>query len=299
MRIVHLSDLHFNPLYDSENIIKTTLFLENALKEGFDHLTISGDIAHNADTQSFEIFRNMLKEYDLLDSKKATITIGNHDIFGGVFTVKDLFGFPERCRMTDYDKSVSVFISHFEELFLDCYFPSKDSIFPFAKILGDKVIIGINTNDIYSRVKNPFASNGKVTNSDYENLLKIFNLESLRNKDKIILGHHHFYKNSFEAKSSNNELWNKIEGYTLKLRGKKKLLKLFKRNNVKLLLHGHSHENKHYNRMGIDIYNSAGSIDNDFTDRIFINKIFMQQNTIDIVEREISVPLKKDPVPIS
>jgi len=286
MKIVHLSDLHLNPVYNHENINKTRAFLKNVAEEGFDHLTIGGDIAHDADEESFMIFRKMLKEFDLLDSKRVSLTIGNHDIFGGVYTVSELLNFPVRCRSTDYEKKVNAFVSYFEELFMDCYFPSEDSIFPFAKFLDESVIIGINTIDKYSRIKNPFASNGKVTQTDFDNLQKIFGLESVKDRKKIILAHHHFYKNNLEAKSSSNELWNKIEGYTLKLRGKKKLLKQFKRNNVSLILHGHSHENKIYQRMGLNIYNSAGSIDNGFKDKYFTNEISFLGNEIRINENE-------------
>ncbi|MBK7979005.1 MAG: metallophosphoesterase [Ignavibacteriae bacterium] len=91
------------------------------------------------------------------------------------------------------------------------------------------------------------------------------NDKRIQDQKKIILSHHHFYKNNFEAKSSNNDIWNKIEGYTLKLRGNKKLLKLFSDNNVDLILHGHSHENKCYSRFGIKIFNAGGSIDNEDT----------------------------------
>lgn len=271
MKILHLTDLHLNQNYFKLNFEKTKQILINASQMGFDHLAITGDIAHNADDQSFALFRSLLKDFNLLDSKKASITIGNHDIFGGVYSVKDLVDFPNRCRVTDYQNKVDRFLNYFEELFVDCYFPSQRNIFPFVKIINEIAFIGINTNDRYSVLQNPFASNGKVDKESYNNLVKIFQLNKISDKDKIILAHHHFYKNNFEAKSSTSQLWDKIEGYTLKLRGKKKLLKLFKKNKVKYILHGHSHENKYYERMGINIYNSAGAIDNEYKNLAVIN----------------------------
>jgi 3',5'-cyclic AMP phosphodiesterase CpdA len=282
MRIVHLSDLHINPFYNESNIKKVDLVLAAAIKMGFDHLVITGDISHDADQKSFELLRTMLHNLNLLDTKKTSITIGNHDIFGGVYTAKDLFNFPEKCRLTNYENRVLEFVSMFEELFVDCIFPSNKTFFPYAKIINDFVLIGINTNDRYSVLKNPFASNGRVANGDFEKLKSIFEIQSVKAKRKIVLAHHHFYKNNFEAKSSTNEIWNMIEGYTMKLRGKKKLLKLFKGNSVGLLLHGHSHENKEYKRMGIPIYNSAGSIDNE-------NETLSILNTIDISKNDIIV----------
>ena len=76
------------------------------------------------------------------------------------------------------------------------------------------------------------------------------------------MAHHHFYKNNCESTSSYSTIWNKIEKYTMKLRGKKKLIKLFSNNNVKLVLHGHSHETKLYTRKGIDFVNAGGCVDN-------------------------------------
>ncbi|MFZ1292453.1 MAG: metallophosphoesterase [Melioribacteraceae bacterium] len=271
MRILHLSDLHLNPNYHKNNIEKTRTALSQAAIDGFDHLIITGDIAHDADEASFKIFRDILKDFNLLDSKKTTVIIGNHDIFGGVYSVKDLINFPERCKKTNYVDQVLRFVNYYEELFVDCIFPDDKSVFPFAKILDESVLIGINTNDLYSVLMNPFASNGKVSKQDYENLKFILSDERIVNRKKIVLSHHHFYKNSFEAKSSSNELWNKIEGYTLKLRGKKKLLKLFKKNNIELILHGHSHENKNYSRLGINLFNAGGSIDNDDDTSIIVN----------------------------
>ena len=285
MRILHLSDLHLNPHYHKVNIDKTKLALSQAIKIGVDHLIVTGDVAHDADEESFLIFQNILKEFNLLDSKKTTFVVGNHDIFGGVYSVKELINFPERCKTTKYEEKVLEFVNYFEELFIDCIFPSQGNIFPFAKIVDDFVLIGINTNDIYSILKNPFSSNGKVSETEFENLKKIFSNPELRQKQKIILSHHHFYKNNYEAKGSGNELWNKIEGYTLKLRGKKKLIKQFVKNDVKIVLHGQSHENRHYKRIGIDFFNSGGSIDND-EPNFYLNFIEINKGNVNIEQNQ-------------
>jgi 3',5'-cyclic AMP phosphodiesterase CpdA len=290
MRLLHLSDLHINPNYHKINIEKTEFVISNAIRSGFDHIIITGDITHDADKQSFLVFRNILKKYNLLDSKKATITIGNHDIFGGVYSVKDLINFPDRCKAVNYEAKVLSFLSYFEELFVDCIFPSSN-IFPFYKIVDDLILVGVNTNDIYSVVKNPLASNGKVAQREFEDLEKIFSMPQVKEKRKIILAHHHFYKNNYGAKSSTNELWNKIEGFTLKLRGKKKLIKLFRKNKVDLVLHGHSHENKHYQRMGIDFFNSAGSIDNSSNSHVI--KCILDINSKDIEIKQEALSLEQ------
>jgi len=47
----------------------------------------------------------------------------------------------------------------------------------------------------------------------------------------------------------------------MKLRRKKRLMKLFVKNNVELVLHGHSHEVKKYSRQGIKFINAGASVD--------------------------------------
>lgn len=262
MKIAHISDLHFSRIFKRHNIRKTKRLLKYCIEQGFDHLVITGDISDNCDEKDFLILRNILSNFNLLDSNKVSITIGNHDIFGGVQTATDIINFPSKCLKTNYDEKVKTFVSYFKELFEGAIFPNPNKEFPYAKIVGDVTILGINSIDLYSRIKNPFASNGKVYSKDFEAIKALLEYDSIKDKRKIIAVHHHFYKNSVEATSSQSHLWNRIEGYTLKLRGKKKLLKLFKENNVDLVLHGHSHELKEYFRKGIRFINAGATIDN-------------------------------------
>lgn len=265
MRIAHLSDIHLNTLFKKTNIGKTKKLLKLALEKGFDHLVVTGDISDNAEEKDFIIFRKILKSFDLLDSSKTTIVIGNHDIFGGVNTALDVVNFPSKCLKVDYNKKVTEFIGYFQELFENCYFPLKDNFFPFAKIIEDTLFVGLNTIDYYSRLKNPFASNGKIYKEQFDSLKGMFMSQELKSKRKIVLSHHHYYRNTEEATSSSS-FWNKIESYTLKLRGKKKIIKLFTENNVDLVLHGHSHEIRDYERKGVRFINAGGSVDNSFTE---------------------------------
>jgi 3',5'-cyclic AMP phosphodiesterase CpdA len=261
MRIAHLSDIHLCATFKKANIGKTKKLIKLALEKGADHFVFTGDISDNSDEKDFLIFRKILESFDLLHREKTTLVIGNHDIFGGVQTAQDILNFPAKCLSTNYDKKVNEFVGYFNELFENCFFPVTNKPFPYAKIIGDVVYIGLNTSDYYSRIKNSFASNGKVHKEQFEGIKKILEMEKFKSKKKIILSHHHFYKNSEEATSS-NLMWTKIESYTLKLRGKKKLLKLFKKNNVELVLHGHSHEMREYERKGIKFLNAGGSVDN-------------------------------------
>lgn len=288
MKLIHLSDLHLHSRIGELNIVKTENLLEKAIEIGFDHLVITGDITHYADKESFLLFRDILKNYNLLNSKLTSMVIGNHDIFGGIYSVKELLGFPENCKLTDYEKKVNEFIEFYNELFIDCFFPSKSLMFPYAKILSNYVLIGLNTNDRYSLLKNPFASNGKLAKSEYNLFLEILKHPDIKEKQKIILTHHYFYKNNFNVKSSTNNMWNRIEGYTLKLRGKKKLIKTFKENNISLVLHGHSHENKFYSRKGVNFLNAGGSVDNE-SENSYLTTIKFTQDNFFIEEIELKV----------
>lgn len=288
MKIAHISDLHFSRSYKSNNIRKTKRLIKYCIEQGFDHLVITGDISDNSDEKDFLILRNILNNFNLLDSGKVSLTIGNHDIFGGVQTANDIVNFPSKCLKINYDQKVKKFVSFFSELFESAVFPNPDKIFPYAKIIGDVAIIGINSIRHYSRIKNPFASNGKIYNDDFESIKAMLEFDSIKVRKKIVAVHHHFYKNSVEATSSQSNLWNRIEGYTLKLRGKKKLLKLFKENKVDLVLHGHSHELKEYERKGIKFVNAGASIDN--TSPTEANVFF-----INILENELTVQLKTLP----
>ena len=262
MKIAHLSDLHLCSKFKQDNIVKTKKLIKYALDQGADHFVITGDISDNAQEKDFLSLRKILETYKLLSSDKTSIIIGNHDIFGGVQTAHDIINFPAKCANTNYKEKVTKFLKYFEELFENAFFASNESPFPYAKILGDVVLFGINSIDKYSKLKNPFAANGHVSKTERKSLKNILSDERFLDKTKIAMLHHHFYKNNVPGKSSENSLWNSIENFTMKLRGKKKLLNIFIENGVGLVLHGHSHEIKEYNRKGIKFLNAGGSVDN-------------------------------------
>ena len=262
MLIAHLSDLHLCDKFKEENLEKTERIIEHAMGKGVDHFVITGDISDNADPKDFNTLRNILAKFNLLSSNKVSVVIGNHDIFGGVRTALDVVNFPSRCRTTDYEQKVKQFVDHFNELFEQTYFPVKDKFFPYAKVIADTVFVGLNSIDRYSKLKNPFASNGKVDKVQREGLKKIFENEEYKLLQKIVLIHHHFYKRGVEATASQNTFWNKIESFTLNLRGKKKLMNQFNELAINMILHGHSHEVKEYYRKELRFLNAGAVIDN-------------------------------------
>jgi len=268
MRIAHISDLHLCGKYKKNNIEKTELLIRHALENGVQHFVITGDISDNADENDFIVFKEILIKYDLLNSDKTTIIIGNHDIFGGPQTAQDVLNFPSKCMLVDYRARVSLFMNHFKELFDNAVFHNEEMSFPFSKEFKEILLIGLNSIDHYSWFKNPFASNGKVSKQQIKALKQLLKTQEFKGKIKIVLIHHHFYKKDMIARSSQSSIWNKIENFTMKLRGKKELLKIFEEYNVKLILHGHSHDMVDYYRKGIRCINAGGSIENESSDEL-------------------------------
>jgi 3',5'-cyclic AMP phosphodiesterase CpdA len=257
MKIIHISDLHIDAVNKPENYKRAAAALEYITGLKADHIVITGDITQNADKESFELARKLFKKFNLLNSKKLSLVIGNHDIFGGVHFAEDIIQYPKQCLQTDYKEKVRVFKQYFTECFEDIYQPAPENIYPYAKEFDDCILFGINTIAKYSIVKNPFASNGEVDKKQYEHLERILSLSSFKNKRKIILSHHHFAP---KENTEQNLLWKRMENQTMKLRKKKKLVNLFAKFGVELVLHGHVHEVQQYERKGITFINSGGSV---------------------------------------
>jgi len=262
MRIAHISDLHLNTKLKRENILKTKKLIQYALDSGAEHFVITGDVSDNADEKDFNILKKLLEDFDLLSSDKTSIVIGNHDIFGGPQTIQEIVHFPQKCLSVNYHRKVALFINCFKELFQNVIQLHEESFFPYAKVFRNILLVGLNSVDEYSRIKNPFASNGHISKIQRHGIKAILAKNEFKDKIKIILTHHHFYPKNVASHSSERTMWNRIENYTMKLRGKKKLLKMFQEHNVKLVMHGHSHEMKEYFREGIRFVNSGGSVDN-------------------------------------
>ncbi|MCX7875411.1 MAG: metallophosphoesterase [Melioribacteraceae bacterium] len=283
MRIAHISDLHLCTLFKEKNYLKLEKALITALKNGVQHFVFSGDITDNANEEDFKNFKSILKKYNIYNSLKATITIGNHDIFGGPQTANDVISFPSKCLKINYIEKVKEFIDHFKELFENTITINNEINFPFLKIVHDNAFLIINSIDEYSRFKNPFASNGKVNKEIRKKIIELSKNKEISDKTKIAVIHHHFYHNYENASSSENNLWNKIENFTMKLKHKKKLINLFNECGVKIVLHGHSHEMKEYIRNGIHFFNSGGAFEGNAI-RMFIINAFKFDLSYEIID---------------
>jgi 3',5'-cyclic AMP phosphodiesterase CpdA len=293
MKIAHISDLHLDKLYKRSNFLKTLRLIEFIADGGFDHLIITGDITENAEASAFELARNILKKHGFLNSRKTSLVIGNHDIYGGVHLAEDVINFPAKCRNTSFSKKVEEFGVYFAETLTGAIRTSLDNPFPFVKEFDDFILIGLNSIAEYSVLKNPIASNGRISGWQLEDVESVLKLRKFPNKRRIVITHHHFCKDPAEE-SHPSSLVQKIERQTMKLRGKKKLLKRFRKLDVSHVLHGHLHETNQYSRRGITFLNAGGSVLNGTHNEFRFNSINISGNEI---TNEVITAIIKDAKP--
>jgi 3',5'-cyclic AMP phosphodiesterase CpdA len=260
MKIAHISDLHFTTFFSNSNFNRIKHLFSYALSLNPDHFVVTGDLTDNADPNDFEILRDLFKSLNILNSDKLTVIIGNHDIFGGIQASEDIINFPQKCSDINYHQKVIEFTNYFEETFRYTTYQDNEYIFPFAKIFDNILITGANSIADYSKLKNPFASNGKINKENLEKIGNIFELYGSEVKFKVFLLHHHFNKTQIQSSRFAAGIWHSLENQTMKLRKKKRIINILKQHKVDLVLHGHIHENKEYFRKGVRFLNGGGSV---------------------------------------
>jgi 3',5'-cyclic AMP phosphodiesterase CpdA len=258
MKVAHFSDLHICALHRKDNIQFTRDTLEYVLKADCDHVVITGDLSHMGSHRDFEILRTIFEDYNLLDPNRLSLTIGNHDIFGGVQLAEDVLEFPQRCKAIHFNQKTREFVEFFRECFDNVHRLDQRHFFPFAKPVKDIVLFGVNSCIEYSLIKNPMASNGHVSKAYRKLLTDLMSLKKYQNKLKIVLIHHHFYRYVMKQTNGDTHWWDRIEHQTMKLYKKKKLQRLFSQHGVHLVLHGHVHEYRQYEHRGVVFLNGAG-----------------------------------------
>ncbi len=258
--IAHIADLHLSGEHKRFTIRRVRALLDAIARRDVEHVVVAGDIAANADPKDFEIARRLFKNAGLLDPRRLTVVIGNHDIYGGVHHAEDILTFPRRCKETQYGKKVKEFRAYFADAFEGCQFATDGKTFPFAKVLGDTALIGVNSVARYSSVKNPVGSNGAVDDLEFQKIGDLLKDSRVRDKRKIVIVHHHFHKMSAGPEGTLESVWGAIERQTMKLRGKSRLFDLFKDHGVTMVLHGHVHLSFSYERKDLRFANAGGSV---------------------------------------
>ncbi|MHC1736668.1 MAG: metallophosphoesterase [Ignavibacteriaceae bacterium] len=293
MRIAHISDIHAGGSQRERKLQYLDNLIFNVYRENPDHLVITGDISDNAKAADLNDLKIILDKYGFYSSKRTSVVIGNHDIFGGVHYAADIIKFPQKCSKTDFFAKVLSFREHLCKLFDNTIMMHSQSVFPYLKIIDNTAFIALNTVDKYYGFRNPFASNGRVGKNQRSSLETLLSLPEVRDKQKVILLHHHLYANNEESKSSESALWNYIEKHTMKLRGKNSLIKLFKKYGVRLILHGHSHEMRAYSRENIEIVNAGGAFESGYGSYFVVD---MLPESLDIRLEKVR-PVKSEAFP--
>lgn len=260
-KIAHITDLHIKKIDVKEHKKRLHELLESIQENQCDHIFITGDIVDNVEEKDFKTVRRIFRKYGILEDSKISVTIGNHDLFGGPTTPDNLFYFPTQCKQTDYKAAVTNFHYQFREAFKSAKLYSGDKVFPYVKIVLDKVaVIGVNSIALWSKIGNPVGSNGAIYDEQYDHIKEILNSEKIKDKFKVVLIHHHFNKIGKTGNSIAHSLWLTFQQRTMRLHNKKRLFKLFKNADVKMVLHGHTHICESYSRRGAFFVNSSGCI---------------------------------------
>jgi DNA repair exonuclease SbcCD nuclease subunit len=294
MKIAHISDLHLNTYYRDSHLKEIRSILKYCNDNAVDHLFITGDLTDNASEVNLNILKKSLTYYGYEKSSKLSVVIGNHDIFGGIQKAEEIFTFPDKCRKTDYNSKIKSFNQVFTNSFEDCIYEGKSNLYPYAKIVGESLVIGINSNTEYSSITNPFASNGEVTIEQFNEITKILNEFGNFVKYKIILIHHHFNKLKNDSGFSSAGLWQNIERQTMRLKKKKRLYTLFKENGIDLILHGHLHTTQHYEKRELKFLNAGGSVKCLDHGKLKINLLTISKDAITTEIKKITIGNNKE-----
>ena len=286
--IAHISDPHLSRLYYREHISSLKLLLRHILDAGCDHLVISGDIVSTADPDDLYLAREIFSKLGFLRSDRLTVVPGNHDIFGGPHRAVDILSFPRHIRTVDYHSHLRLFHEAFAETFGGVARLDDDNLYPFVKTLGPFSLLGLNSIPPWSPWKNPLGTNGSLADSQVSSLLRYAQTSTPQNRIPIAILHHHF--NNLNDESTDSSLWRRVESNTMRMRGRKRLLKLLRTLGVRYVLHGHIHRNEIYERDGIFLANGAGAVCDDPVRFLKYNLIRFENGMTSLTTQHLPIP---------
>lgn len=256
-KIAHISDLHISFSDEDEHGKRLVELLRDIRSRDCQHIFLTGDIVENPEVRDLQYIKEIISYFHLLDSARLSLIPGNHDIFGGPPKGKLFFVYSLMCKELDYDGALNLFCNTYSDTFPDSYNPA----FPFLKILNDNIaVIGINSNARWSLKKNPEGSNGEILKDDLQKIEDILSRDSIKNMYKFVLMHHHFNEPSSDAHYPAHSLWLRVVDRKMRLYSKKKILRLFKKYNVDIIFHGHTHINEIYSIKKKSIINSSAGV---------------------------------------
>lgn len=254
MKIAHISDLHLSAVDEVVAAVEKKIVAIHAA--GVEHLIITGDLTQSGHETEFELFLKLLVRYDFNSFERLTVIPGNHDLFRFFFRnfqlPKDFYGklhkVPKavlqvyKYSKKNYADDLRLFNSTFNGVLDRVIKLNSEDIggFPFIKVLSEQVaLIALESNGLLPHLnKNALCSNGYIDPVSAE---KILSHETLKNKIKIVLMHHHLAPENEVTKRSG-----KWFSETMKLVNRQEMTEIFKKHDVDLVLHGHYHYQEEY-----------------------------------------------------
>lgn len=293
-RIAHLSDPHLSRQYYRDHIKSLKILIRRVIEDGFDHIVISGDIVSTADPDDYYLAREIFAKAGVLDATKLTVVPGNHDIFGGPHRAVDILSFPRHIRSVDHFRHHILFRATFAETFEGTITTGPDSPYPFVKRAGPFALIGLNSIPPWSLRSNLLGSNGFIDDQQLRQLAGLAAGGVWNGLTPVIVMHHHF--NDLIDGAVSNGFWKRVESRTMRLRRRRRLIRTFRENGIKAVLHGHIHRNELYERGGITMLNGAGSVCDDPVRMLKFNVVEVRNGAFAASVRTLDIPYQQSTV---
>ncbi len=293
LNIAHISDLHLDGNEEKYNRLDELLC--DISDHGIDHLVITGDITNAGRDVEYKQAIRLFKKYGYYEHSRLSVIPGNHDLYPFFFrkfprkpewddikgnpklflkNLKEILPKLRQYSQSNYSAECKRFASYFKQSCLTKY--------PYEKNLSsNSALVGIDTNNILptyhldgSRIKlfkntidhirtrshlihslyeysdNPLCCNGDVDLESVETVLK----RQYQKRKTIIVVMHHYLYDKRTVVSEEGEVF----AETMGIYQRNKLLALFKKYKVKLVLHGHWHITESYIAKDVEVLNGAG-----------------------------------------
>ena len=231
MRIAHISDLHILDLAGvrAARFLNRRLIgginlmvrrrgqyradilerlIEDILREGVDHVAITGDLSNLALEPEFDRVFHLIKllgGYDLV-----SVVPGNHDYY------------------TEGTIKARRFEKYFNVFMYQGYSDLETDLYPYSKILGDVLLVGLNS----ACHTTPPLAYGTISAKQLDAADRILSNPRVRQLRKVVLLHHTLHRRSWHTEA------------TTRLVNRENLLRVLMRNRVDLALYGHDHHGR-------------------------------------------------------
>ena len=235
MRIAHISDLHILDLAGvrAARFLNRRLIgginlmvrrrgqyradilerlIEDILREGVDHVAITGDLSNLALEPEFDRVFHLIKllgGYDLV-----SVVPGNHDYY------------------TEGTIKARRFEKYFNVFMYQGYSDLETDLYPYSKILGDVLLVGLNS----ACHTTPPLAYGTISAKQLDAADRILSNPRVRQLRKVVLLHHTLHRRSWHTEA------------TTRLVNRENLLRVLMRNRVDLALYGHDHHGRIHRR---------------------------------------------------